>query len=56
MIFSKSWFYVLSLKMIWNLLEIQRSGFVKLHEIGCKWIAHLYFINEIYAAKINIEQ
>ena len=32
MIFSKSWFYDFALKMIWNLLDIQRSGSVKFHE------------------------
>ena len=32
MIFSKSWFYTLALKMIWNILDIQRCGSVKLHE------------------------
>ena len=30
--FYKSWFYDLALKMIWNLLDIQRSGSVKFHE------------------------
>ena len=32
MIFSKSRFYDLALKMIWNVLDIQRCGSVKLHE------------------------
>ena len=32
MIFNKSWIYALTLKLIWYLLDIQRSGFVKFHE------------------------
>ena len=32
MIFNKSWFYALALKMIWNILDIQRCGSVKLYE------------------------
>jgi len=37
MIFSKSWFYTLTLKLIWYLLDIQGSGSVKLHE-NWMWI------------------
>ena len=32
MSFIKSWFYDLTLKLIWYLLDIQRNGCIKLHE------------------------
>ena len=32
MIFNKSCFYALTLKLIWYLLDIHRNGFVKFHE------------------------
>ena len=32
-IFNKSWFYPLTLKSIWYLLDIQRSDSVKFHEV-----------------------
>ena len=32
-IFSKSWFYSLTPKFLWYILDIQGSGFVKFHDI-----------------------
>lgn len=37
MIFYKSWFYALTLKLIWYLLDIQKSGSVKFHEDLTCW-------------------
>ena len=53
MIFSKLWFYDLTPKFLWYLLDIQRSFSVEFHELWM-WIdSHLYFISEVYAARIK---
>ena len=56
MIFNKSWFYALTLKLIWYILDIQGSGSIKFHDIRCVWTAHLYFTNGVYAAGMSREQ
>ena len=53
MIFNKSWFYTLTPKFLWYILDIQGSGFVKLHDI---WMCIFVFYKWAYAAKMSSEQ
>ena len=56
MIFNKSWFYALTPKILWYILDIQGSGLVKFQTFGCVWIARLYFTIEAYAAEMSSKQ